>query len=220
VLSADHARLGTCVYLPRAGRWRAGGEPAPRHPDRGGARGRRGRGFLFQRAGARRRDRDRRQHPRGSELRGGARHPPGRGATKDEALPGRLDPARKGNPRNLPIRPLEEPTAHAHRRGRHVRHGQRGDPGTHPARRAACLSERTSAATPTPSPAATAAPQPPRPDPRWALAVSYVAGTFLRDQGAQQGIGLELAHRWSRLYVGAHYAFLSGQDLHTDRTSP
>jgi len=57
---------------------------------------------------------------------------------------------------------------------------------------------------------------PSRPDPRWALAVSYVAGTFLRDQGVQQGIGLGLAHRWSRLYMGAHYAFLSGQDVHTE----
>ena len=62
-------------------------------------------------------------------------------------------------------------------------------------------------------------PQPPRPDPRWALAVSYVAGTFLRDQGVQQGIGLDLAHRWSRLYVGAHYAFLSGQDVHTEEVT-
>ena len=45
--------------------------------------------------------------------------------------------------------------------------------------------------------------------------MSYVVGTFLRDQGVQQGIGLGLAHRWSRLHVGAHYAFLSGQDVHT-----
>ncbi|HEY5283849.1 MAG TPA: hypothetical protein VIM14_13740 [Polyangia bacterium] len=69
---------------------------------------------------------------------------------------------------------------------------------------------------PPPQPPPPPPPQPPRPDPRWALAVSYVAGTFLRDQGAQQGLGLELAHRWSRLYVGAHYAFLSGQDVHTE----
>jgi hypothetical protein len=48
------------------------------------------------------------------------------------------------------------------------------------------------------------------------LAVSYVAGTFLRAQGVQQGIGLGLAHRWPRLHVGAHYAFLSGQDVHTE----
>ena len=46
--------------------------------------------------------------------------------------------------------------------------------------------------------------------------MSYVAGTFLRAQGVQQGIGLGLAHRWPRLHVGAHYAFLSGQDVHTE----
>jgi hypothetical protein len=77
----------------------------------------------------------------------------------------------------------------------------------------AYLSEPPPPAPPPPPPPPP--PQPPRPDPRWVLAVSYVASTFLRDQGAQQGIGLDLAHRWSRLYVGAHYAFLSGQDLHT-----
>ena len=69
---------------------------------------------------------------------------------------------------------------------------------------------------PLPQPPPPPLPQPPRPDARWALAVSYVAGTFLRDQGAQQGIGLDLAHRWSRLYVGAHYAFLPSQDVHTE----
>jgi hypothetical protein len=69
---------------------------------------------------------------------------------------------------------------------------------------------------PPPTPPPPPLPQPPRQDPRWALAVSYVVGTFLRDQGAQQGMGLNLAHRWSRLYVGAHYAFLSGQDVHTE----
>jgi hypothetical protein len=69
---------------------------------------------------------------------------------------------------------------------------------------------------PPPQPPPPPLPQPPRPDLRWALAVSYVAGTFLRDQRAQQGIGLGLAHRWSRLYLGAHYAFLSGQDVHTE----
>ena len=62
-------------------------------------------------------------------------------------------------------------------------------------------------------------PPSPRPDPRWALGVSYVAGTFLRDQGVQQGIGLGLAHRWSRVYVGAHYAFVSGQDVDTEDVS-
>jgi hypothetical protein len=68
---------------------------------------------------------------------------------------------------------------------------------------------------PPPQPLPPPLPQPPRPDPRWALAVSYVAGTFLRDQGAQQGIGLDLARRWSRLYVGVHYGALSAQDVHT-----
>ncbi len=71
---------------------------------------------------------------------------------------------------------------------------------------------------PPPPPAPPTPPAPPasRPDPRWALGASYVAGTFLRDQGVQQGIGLDLAHRWSSLYVGAHYAFLSSQDVHAE----
>ena len=62
-------------------------------------------------------------------------------------------------------------------------------------------------------------PPPPPPDPRWALGVSYVAGTFLRDQGVQQGIALGLAHRWSRVYVGAHYAFVSNQEVHAEDVS-
>jgi hypothetical protein len=49
--------------------------------------------------------------------------------------------------------------------------------------------------------------------------VWYVAGTFLRDQGVQQGIGLGLAHRWSRVYAGAHYAFLSDKDVRTEEVS-
>ncbi len=72
---------------------------------------------------------------------------------------------------------------------------------------------------PPPPPLPPPPPPPPRPDPRWALGVSYVAGTFLRNQGVQQGIGLGLAHRWSRVYVGAHYALVSGQDVHTEDVS-
>jgi hypothetical protein len=71
---------------------------------------------------------------------------------------------------------------------------------------------------PPPPPAPPPPPPPPprpRPDPRWALAVSYFAGTFLRDQNVQQGIRLGLAHRWSRLRVGVHYGFVLGQDLST-----
>jgi len=68
---------------------------------------------------------------------------------------------------------------------------------------------------PSPQPLPPSPPPPARPDPRWALAVSYVVGTYLRDQGVQQGIGVALAHRWSRLYVGLHYAFLSAQDVST-----
>jgi hypothetical protein len=72
---------------------------------------------------------------------------------------------------------------------------------------------------PPPAPLPPPPPPPPRPDPRWALGVSYVAGTFMRDQGVQQGIGLGLAHRWSRVYGGAHYAFVSNQDVHAEDVS-
>jgi hypothetical protein len=48
------------------------------------------------------------------------------------------------------------------------------------------------------------------------LAVSYVAGTFLRDQDVSQGIRLGLVHLWSCLRVGAHYGLLSGQDVHAE----
>ena len=41
----------------------------------------------------------------------------------------------------------------------------------------------------------------------------------MRDQGVQQGIGLGLAHRWSRVYGGAHYAFVSNQDVHAEDVS-
>jgi hypothetical protein len=59
-------------------------------------------------------------------------------------------------------------------------------------------------------------PPPPRPGPHWALTLSYVAGTFVRDQHVQQGVRLGLSHRWSRLRLGAHYGFLSGQDVRTE----
>lgn len=66
---------------------------------------------------------------------------------------------------------------------------------------------------PPPLPPPRPPPPAPRPDPRWGLGVGYVAGTFLRDQGVQQGIRLGLAHHWSRVYAGAYYAFLSDQDV-------
>ncbi len=74
---------------------------------------------------------------------------------------------------------------------------------------------------PTPPPLPPPRPQPPapRPDPRWGLGVRYVAGTFLRDQGVQQGIGLGFQHHWSHVYAGASYEFLSDQDVHAEDVS-
>lgn len=84
----------------------------------------------------------------------------------------------------------------------------------------AFLSETTPTPPPTPpSPPPTPLPPAPRPPPRWALAASYVTGTFLRDQGLQQGLGLSLAHRWSRVYLGARYTFVSSQDVHAEDVS-
>jgi hypothetical protein len=70
--------------------------------------------------------------------------------------------------------------------------------------------------SPPPPPQPPQPPPPPRPDPHWALTLSYVAGTFVRDQHVQQGVRLGLAHRWSRLRLGAHYGFLSGQDVRAE----
>jgi hypothetical protein len=59
-------------------------------------------------------------------------------------------------------------------------------------------------------------PPPPRSDPRWAFGIAYVAGTFLRGEDPQQGVGLGLEHRWTHLRLSAHYAILPGQDVDTD----
>jgi hypothetical protein len=82
----------------------------------------------------------------------------------------------------------------------------------------AYLSEPPPSLPPSPPPQPPLPPSPPspRPDPRWALAVSYIAGTFLRDQGAQWGLGLAAEHRWSRLYAGARYGILPGQEVHAE----
>jgi len=71
--------------------------------------------------------------------------------------------------------------------------------------------------TPTPTPPPPPLPPPPpRPAPGWSLSLSYVAGTFMRDQHLQQGVRLGLAHHWTHLRAGAHYGFLSGQDVRAD----
>jgi hypothetical protein len=57
-------------------------------------------------------------------------------------------------------------------------------------------------------------PPPPRPDPSWAAAASYILGTFLRDQGLQQGAQLGLWHLGPHLRMGIGYVLVPGQDVH------
>lgn len=83
----------------------------------------------------------------------------------------------------------------------------------------AYLSEPPPSPPPQPESPPPPPPQSPRPEPPWAMAVSYVAGTFLRSQSAQQGIGLALERRWFRLYGGARYGFWPGQDVHAEEVT-
>lgn len=74
-----------------------------------------------------------------------------------------------------------------------------------------------------PPPPPPRSPSPPSPAPRalpsWAAAASYVVGTFLREQGAVQGVRFSLDRRWSHLRLGAAYALLAGQDVNAAGTS-
>ena len=72
---------------------------------------------------------------------------------------------------------------------------------------------------PPPMPAPPTPPPPPPPPPpalHWSLALSYVVGTFMRDQHVQQGVRLGLAHHWTSLRLGAHFGFLPGQDVRAE----
>lgn len=67
-------------------------------------------------------------------------------------------------------------------------------------------------APPPRAPASPPSPPPPPPDPRWAVSASYAAGTFLRDQGLQQGARLGIEHPWRSLRLGLAYGLFPSQD--------